>query len=84
MQEESDRHKAVLRDQERKFLAERLIQDATQVVTASCDAGNRISDGRRFSMKGAWCVPGRPHRTSTRSWSATWNNWGTIRTLAAV
>ena len=60
------KHKTVLRDQEHRFVALRLIQDVTQMVTASCDAGNRISDCRRFSMKGAWCVPGgRPHRTST-------------------
>ena len=64
MQEEVDKHKAVLRDQERKFVAQRLTQDATQMVTASCDAGNTISDCRRFSMEDAWCVPGeRPHRT---------------------
>ena len=27
---------------------------------------------------------GRRHRTSTRSWIATWNNCGTISALAAV
>ena len=64
MQEELDKHKAVLRDQEHKFVAQRLTQDATQMMTASCDAGNRISDCRRFSTKEAWCVSGgRPHRT---------------------
>ena len=50
------------------------------MVTTSCDAGNRSSDCRRFSSKGAWCVSGgRLHRTSTRSWSAAWNNCGTTR-----
>ena len=50
MQEELDKHKAVLRDQEHKFVAQRLTQDATQLVTA-------ISDCRRFSTKGAMWVP---------------------------
>ena len=64
MQEELDKHKTVLRDQEHKFVAQRLAQDATQMMTATCDAGNRISDCRRFSMKEALCVPGgSPHRT---------------------
>ena len=54
MQEELDKHKAVLRDREQKFVAERLIQGATQTMTASCDARNRSSDCRRFSMKEAW------------------------------
>ena len=31
-------------------MARRLIQDATQMVTASCDAGNRCRDCRRFSL----------------------------------
>ena len=43
MHEEFDRHKAILPDQEHQFVAERLIQDTRQMVTASCDAGNRIS-----------------------------------------
>ena len=55
-------------------MAQRLIQDVTQTVTASCDAGNRNSDCRRFLMKGAQCA----HRTSTRSWNAAWNSCGTI------
>ena len=57
VQEELDKHKAVLRDQEHKFVAQRLTQDATQLVTASCVAENRISDCRRFSTKGAMWVP---------------------------
>ena len=61
MQEELDKHKAVLRDQEHKFVAQRLTQDGTQMMTASYDAG--ISDCRRFSTKEAWCVRRRPHRT---------------------
>ena len=76
-QEELEKHKAVLRDQEHKFVAERSIQDATQMAKASCDAANSISDCRRFSMKGTWCgfsmkgtwcVPGgRPHTELERS-----------------
>ena len=74
-----DKHKAFLRDQKHKFLSERLIQDATQMETTCCDAGNSISDCRRFSMKSAWCVPGgRPRR----SWIAAWSNCGTITSLA--
>ena len=82
-QDELDKQKTVLRDQEHKFVAERTIQGATQMATASCDVGNRISDCRRFSMKGTWCVPGGD-RTSIQSSSAAWNTSGTIRTLAVM
>ena len=82
MQEELGKHTPILRDREHEFVAERLIQDATQMVTASCDAGNTISDYRRFSIKHAWCT--RPHRANTRSQSAAWNSCGTIRSLTAV
>ena len=58
-----DKHKAVFHDQKHKFVAQRLIQDATQLVTASCDAGNRSSDFRRISTKGAWCVHTEPERS---------------------
>ena len=48
-----DRHTAVLRDQQHKFVAQRLTQDATQMMTASCDAGNRISDCQEVINQGS-------------------------------
>ena len=66
--------KAVPNDQEHKFVAQRSIQDVTQMVTVSCDAGNSCSDCR-FSKKGLG-VTGRAHEAQRGATEARSGRWG--------
>ena len=69
---EVEKYEALHNDQEHKLVARRLIQDATQMVTASCDAGNMSSYCRRgFQQKGGLMSATRKIAQDVRTWQSS-------------